>query len=101
VFATEQQGGHATCDGDGIVREANMLKLQIDALQRAKDALRRSRIGELRRLAVELIDDGIALHGLVSSFYHKQLAQELIRGELDGQEVVNHIQVRHRLPAQK
>jgi len=75
-----------------------MLKTQKDAVERARDALRRSKIGELRRLTIESLGDDIALHGLVSTYYHKQLAQELVRIELHGQEVVNHVQVSHPLP---
>ena len=64
-------------------------------VDRAKDALQRSKIRELRKLAVEQVGEAIVLHGCASSFYHKQLAQELVRKELDGQELWNHVQVVH------
>jgi hypothetical protein len=35
----------------------------------------------------------VVLHGRVGSFYHKQLAQELVRSATDGAEVVNAIHV--------
>jgi hypothetical protein len=66
--------------------------------ERAKEVLRRSRIRELRNLTVEPLAEGIALHGYASSFYHKQLAQELVRNELNGEEVLNYIEVVHPLP---
>ena len=59
----------------------------------ALSALQRSNVWALRRLTA--LDDGdrIVLHGCVNSFYHKQLAQELVRNQLGGVEVVNHVQV--------
>jgi hypothetical protein len=68
-----------------------------NALDRAKSVLHRSKIRELGKLAVERVDEGIALHGYATSYYHKQLAQELVRKELDGEAVLNHIQVIHPL----
>jgi hypothetical protein len=65
-----------------------------DVVDRARDVLRQSKIRELRKLNVERIDRGIALRGFASTFYHKQLAQELVRKELDGEEVLNYIQVK-------
>jgi len=59
----------------------------------AKAALQRSRIYTLRKLQVEQRDDAIVLRGRVESFYHKQLAQELIRTAVDGVEVINCLQV--------
>jgi hypothetical protein len=59
----------------------------------AKAALQRSRIYTLRRLQVEQHGDAIVLRGRVESFYHKQLAQELIRTAVDGVEVINGLQV--------
>jgi hypothetical protein len=64
-----------------------------DTVVRAQGALKRSHVRVLRRLTVT--DDGgaIGLHGGVDSFYHKQLAQELVRNELDDVPIVNHVQV--------
>jgi hypothetical protein len=78
-----------------------MLKVQTNAVERVKDALLRSKLGELHHVVVESAGDSIALLGQASTFYHKQLAQELVRCELGGQEIVNHIQVSHPLPMQK
>jgi hypothetical protein len=60
---------------------------------RAKALLARSRIFDLRALEVEQMDDSLVLRGSVDSFYHKQLAQELVKMGLDGVEVVNEIEV--------
>jgi hypothetical protein len=60
---------------------------------RAKFALSKSRIYDLRRLNVDQDGETVVLRGRVSSFYHKQLAQELVRNAIDGAEVVNAIRV--------
>jgi hypothetical protein len=65
-----------------------------DVVDRARAVLRHSKINELRNLRVEREDEGIALRGVASSFYYEQLAQELVRRELDGEEVWNFIQVK-------
>ena len=59
----------------------------------AKAALSSSRIFDLRRLDVEQDGDCVVLRGRVDSFYHKQLAQELVRVAVDGAEVINAISV--------
>lgn len=46
---------------------------------RAQTALESSPIYELRDLRVEHHGDMLLLSGTVSSFYHKQLAQEIVR----------------------
>ena len=52
----------------------------IDALQpRAQTALGKSPVCELRDLRVEMRDGALVISGAVSSFYHKQLAQEVVR----------------------
>jgi hypothetical protein len=67
-----------------------------DATFQAKNILSRSRIFDLRRLSVEHDGDCLVLSGKVDSFYHKQLAQELVRNAVDGTEVVNAISVVYR-----
>ena len=64
-----------------------------DAEMRAKSALLQSSIYVLRKLQVEQRDEAIILRGRVDSFYHKQLAQELVRMAVDGVEVINAISV--------
>jgi len=68
---------------------------------RAQTALVNSPIFELRWLRVEAHAEGLLLQGSVSSFYHKQVAQELVRAvcrELSCDEddipVVNSVNVR-------
>lgn len=60
---------------------------------RARAVLQVSKIYTLRKLHVEDADGAIILRGRVESFYHKQLAQELIRTAIDGVEVINALQV--------
>jgi hypothetical protein len=67
--------------------------LLTDSAARAESALSRSRIYDLRSLHVAQDGDTVVLRGRVSSFYHKQLAQEVVRTALDGGEVVNAIRV--------
>lgn len=64
-------------------------ELTVDALVEARAALSRSNIYVLRKLSVERESDGLVLRGSVESFYHKQLAQELVRAAVDGVKVSN------------
>ena len=64
-----------------------------DMAKQAKIALNRSRIFDLRRLHVDEDGEAIVLRGRVSSYYHKQLAQEVVRNATDGAEVINAIRV--------
>jgi hypothetical protein len=61
--------------------------------RQAKAVLGRSRIFDLRCLEVEQEADCVVLRGSVDSFYHKQLAQELVKTAIDGLEVINEIDV--------
>ena len=65
-----------------------------DVRARAQQTLSASPIYALRDLHVEQQGETIVIRGVVSSFYHKQLAQEVIRHALEGTEVINSIQVR-------
>jgi hypothetical protein len=64
-----------------------------DCASQAKAVLRRSRIFDLRCLEVEQEAECVVLRGNVDSFYHKQLAQELLKTSIDGVEVINEIHV--------
>jgi hypothetical protein len=65
-----------------------------DVRQRAQEALAASPVYALRELQVSQDGDLLLIEGLVSSFYHKQLAQEVVRHAAEGVEVVNSIRVR-------
>ncbi len=73
--------------------------LLTDVASLAKAVLANSRIFDLRTLDVDQDSDCVVLRGSVDSFYHKQLAQELIKNSLDGIEVVNEIRVDYRCPS--
>ncbi len=60
---------------------------------RAQQALAASPIYALRELRVQAVGDGLVLSGLVSSFYHKQLAQEVVRTVAEGLTVTNSVHV--------
>jgi len=47
----------------------------------------------LRDLKVDLTDNVLMIRGAVTSFYHKQLAQEAVRAVAEGIAVVNAIDV--------
>jgi len=64
-----------------------------DLTSQAKAVLGRSRIFDLRCLDVEQESDCVVLRGSVDSFYHKQLAQELVKMNVEGVEVINEIDV--------
>lgn len=64
-----------------------------DIQPRAQTALADSPIYELRDLQVEDRDGILLISGAVSSFYHKQLAQEVVRSVCQGIEVINSIRV--------
>ncbi len=64
-----------------------------EALAMAKAVMRGSAVQQIRRLRVERFGECIVMDGRVSSFYHKQVAQELIRCKLPDITVVNEIQV--------
>ena len=61
---------------------------------RAQAALGNSPFYELRELQVEQRRDGLLISGCVSSFYHKQLAQEVVRSVSADAKVINSIYVR-------
>ncbi|MGD9720352.1 MAG: BON domain-containing protein [Pirellulales bacterium] len=65
-----------------------------DLQKRAQRALKASPFYALRELQVEQDGDALLIRGLVTSFYHKQLAQEVVRHAAEGVEVVNFIDVR-------
>ena len=60
---------------------------------RAQHALDSSPVYALRDLRVEQQGESLLISGLVKSFYHKQLAQEVVRAVAEGCEVVNSIRV--------
>lgn len=62
-----------------------------EVLPRAQAALSSSPFYELRDLRVERHCDALLISGCVSSFYHKQLAQEVIRSVCMDTEVINSI----------
>ena len=64
-----------------------------DVQPHAQTALAGSPIFELRDLRVEHRDGTLLISGSVSSFYHKQLAQEVVRSVCEGIEVANSIRV--------
>jgi hypothetical protein len=66
---------------------------------RAQKALSASPIFALRELRVDQKDNRLLISGLVSSFYHKQLAQEVVRAVAEGIEVVNSVNVRDHAEA--
>jgi len=69
-------------------------QITIESVQsRAQAALATSPIFDLRGLRVDEVEGGLLLSGSVSSYYHKQLAQEAVRAVALGVPVMNSIRV--------
>jgi len=64
-----------------------------EVASRARTALANSPIHVLRNIAVERRKNTIVLSGRVDSFYHKQVAQEVVRHVAAECELVNGIDV--------
>jgi len=64
-----------------------------EAQPRAQTALASSPIYDLRELQVEQRNGSLVISGRVSSFYHKQLAQEVVRTVCQDIELINSIRV--------
>ena len=69
--------------------------MTVDVITRARSALVESPIQALRELRVEQVGTSLILSGRVGSFYHKQLAQEVIRLIARDMRVVNIIDVNY------
>jgi osmotically-inducible protein OsmY len=80
-------------------KETQAKETQAKATQ-ARAVLSCSRIFDLRCLEVRGEGDCVVLRGSVDSFYHKQLAQELVKTAIDGVEVANLIRVDYRRAAE-
>ena len=61
--------------------------------QKAQQAFATSPIYALRTLHIEQVGEALHVRGRVTSFYTKQLAQELLRSVAEGLQVVNHVEV--------
>jgi hypothetical protein len=73
-----------------------MAVVSVEEVQsRAQTALASSPFYELRDLQVEWRGEALLLSGCVSSFYHKQLAQEVVRSVCRDTYVINSVHVEH------
>jgi hypothetical protein len=70
-----------------------MESVAADVVNRAQSALAESPIFVLRELRVRQQQGRLLLSGRVDSYYHKQLAQEVVRAVADGLQVINSIDV--------
>ena len=66
-----------------------------DVCQQAQQALTTSPIHAMHELRVERENDTMILSGRVDTFYHKQLAQEIVRAAIQGQPLINSIRVNY------
>lgn len=64
-----------------------------DICQRAQEALANNPIYDLRDLRVEQQGPVLLISGCVGSFYHKQLAQEVVRSVAAGTQLCNTVDV--------
>jgi hypothetical protein len=67
----------------------------MDVADQAQSALSNSPIHALRELHVQRDGDRLILSGCVDSFYHKQLAQEVVRIIARDMQVVNAVDVQY------
>lgn len=72
---------------------ANVILCDSDVEIRAQLALSTSPIFLLRNLSVKRQERGLVLSGRVSSYYFKQVAQELVRSVASDVQVTNSIEV--------
>ena len=70
-----------------------LLEMQDAAVQRARTALSASPVSALRELDVDMAGERLIISGKVNCFYHKQLAQEVVRSAVEGVRVINLIAV--------
>ena len=61
--------------------------------QSLKDRLSKHSYREVRSLSVDVRKGIVTLHGVVSTFYYKQMAQESFRGCAGVETILNHIAV--------
>lgn len=73
------------------IKAVDVAKLEL--AQRAQEALGKSPIHSHRFIDVAHDGARLILRGRVSSFYHKQLAQEVVRGLAGGVEIINSLEV--------
>lgn len=64
-----------------------------DVRTRAQRALESSPVFGLRMLTVERVGESLEISGAVASFYHKQLAQEIVLAIAGDATVVNQVRV--------
>jgi len=81
-----------------MIQSAAVTASLSDITTRARKALSDSPIYLLRQIEVETSEDGLVLSGKVDSFYHKQLAQEVVLAVAGGIQISNVVSV--QWPAQ-
>lgn len=69
---------------------------QEEPVHKARAALRASPVSALRDLNVEGMGGKLIISGRVHCFYHKQLAQEVVRSVVGGVRVINAVSVDER-----
>ena len=70
--------------------------MTVDVITQAQSALAKSPIHALRELHVQQQGESLILSGRVGSFYHKQLAQEVVRLVARDMLVVNTVDVNYK-----
>lgn len=64
-----------------------------EACEKAQAALNGNPVTALRKLRVDGSESAITIRGEVESYYHKQLAQEVVRVQSPGWTIVNAVVV--------
>jgi BON domain len=76
-----------------VFSQAKDIDLDDDFVEMLYQALASTGLNALRSVRIELRKNQVVLHGVVSSYYLKQMAQEAIRPILFGLSVKNRLQV--------
>jgi hypothetical protein len=76
-----------------VFSHARDLDLDDDFVEMLYQALTSTGLNALKTVRIELRKNQVVLHGVVSSYYLKQMAQEAIRPILFGLSVRNRLQV--------
>lgn len=101
IQAPNEESPHETADDSGLPREVDLLKPDISAEQPCNCCIAaavRSRWSSsgytaLKRVECRCEDGVLLIRGTVTSFYHKQMAQELARCVDGVKHIVNELEV--------
>ncbi|WP_430454415.1 BON domain-containing protein [Rhodopirellula europaea] len=101
IQAPNEESPHETADDSGLPREVDLLKPDVPAEQpcccciaaAVRSRWSSSGYAALKRVECRCEDGVLLIRGTVTSFYHKQMAQELARCVDGVKHIVNELEV--------